>query len=173
MSAVELANIILDLERRIEQLDRRLNNMFREARIVELDGENGLAKVEAHGLKSTWSPWLERAGKFRSWTPPAKDERVVFISPTGEPGQGLILPGGYSSQFSAPSKSTDENVLAVGDLTITNTDAKAVISFKDGGRCVVKKETAKLRIGGTYVVVRKGQIIMSQEPIIGADPDPD
>lgn len=173
MSAFDdLAAIILGQDRKIEQLDRRVNNAIREARIVEVDAEKALVKVEAHGLKSGWAPWMERAGKIRSWTPPAVGERVLFVSPTGEPGQGIVLHGGYSDQFQAPSKNPDENVIAVGDLTITYNKDKAVILMKDGGKCVVTKDVAKIRKGQSWVVCTGDTIVVSENMVSGPDPDP-
>lgn len=167
----ELARLIADLERRLEQQDRRINNTIREARVTKVDPDKALAKVEAHGLPSAWSPWLERAGKIRTWSPPAADERVLLISPTGEPGQGFILRGGFSDQFTQPSSNPDEDVLKVGDLTITWNKDKAVISMKDGGKAVVTKKMAKIRKGESWVVVTGDKVIVSHEPEVGPDPD--
>lgn len=174
MTADTIAKLILGLERRIEQLDRRLNNTLREARVVEIDADKHLLKVEAHGLKSGWSPWAERAGTITTWTPPAVGERVLFVSPTGEPGQGIVLAGGYSDDFEAPSKSKDESVLTVGDLTVTYNKEKAVISLKGGGRCVLTKRVAKLKVGDDVWFVLDGEdkkIVTSHMPVIGPDPD--
>ena len=116
------------LIRRIESLeahlvaqDRRINNMFREGSIAEVDYEKGLASMDAGGLPTDMSPWLERAGAVRDWTPVTKGERAIFISPTGDPGQGLILPGGYSSQFAQPHNKGAEPSRHVGNVTVRQT----------------------------------------------------
>lgn len=174
MSALdELGRYILALEKRIEQLDRRLNNTLREAKVVEVDAGKGLAKVEAHGLKSGWSPWLARAGDIIEWEPPTVGERVMFISPTGEPGQGVILQGGYSNQFPQPSTDKGERLIKLGDNIVSMTKDRTILGFKNGGRVVVKKNLAKLKTGGGHVVVQGSDIIVSTEPVVGGDPDGD
>ncbi|CAM5398625.1 hypothetical protein AFEL58S_01999 [Afipia felis] len=174
MSAVaQLAKLILELEKRIEQLDRRLNNMVREAKVTEIDAEKGLVKVEAHGLKSGWSPWLTPAGDIMEWNPPTVGERVVFMSPTGEPGQGFLLHGGYSDQFKQPSTDKGERLIKVGDDLISITRDRTIVGFKGGGRCVVKQDLAKLKTADGHVVIKGGDIIVSKEPIVGDDPDGD
>jgi phage baseplate assembly protein V len=174
MSAVdELGRYILALEKRMEQLDRRLNNTVREAKVVEIDADKGLVKVEAHGLKSGWSPWLTRAGDIVEWEPPTVGERVVFVSPTGEPGQGFVLQGGYSDQFKQPSTDKGERLIKIGDNIASMTKERTIIGFKDGGRVVVKKELAKLKTASGHVVVKGGDIIVSTDPVVGDDPDSD
>lgn len=172
-SAAALAKIILELEERIEQLDRRLNNMVREARVTKVDAEKGLVKVEAHGLASGWMPWLTRAGDIREWVPPTIGERVVCVSPTGEPGQGFMLAGGYSSQFAQPSTDPGERLIQLGDNIISMTKARAIVGFKGEGRVVVKKDLVKLKTKDGHVVLKDGDIIVSTEPIVGDDPDGD
>lgn len=171
--ADRLARRILDQEKRIEQLDRRLNNIVREAKVIEVDAAKGLVKVEGHGLKSGWMPWATRAGAIREWSPPAKGERVLLISPTGEPGQGIVLSGGYSSEFKQPSSDGGEHLVQVGDLKVSATKERALIGFPKGGRVVVKDKLVKLRVKETFVVLTEGHIIVSVEPEVGADPDTD
>lgn len=171
----DLARIILDLERRIEQLDRRVNNTVREARVIEVDPAKGLVKVEAHGLKSGWAPWTERAGAIRTWTPPAVGERVLLVSPTGEPGQGIVFAGGYSDQFKAPSENKDEHVLEVGDLKVTHNKEKTIIALKDGGKFVATKKISKLKWKKDLWLVLDGEntrIVASHPVIVADDPDP-
>ena len=170
----ELANMILKIDRRVEQLDRRLNNVVREARVLEVDPQKGLVKVEAYGLKSGWMPWVERAGTIREWSPPAKDERVIVLSPTGEPGQGLVLAGGFSDQFAQPSSDGGERLIQIGDNRLSITKDRVIVGFPNGGRAVVKKDLAKMKVKDeTWVVLAEGEIILSKAPIIGSDPDED
>ncbi|XWN29757.1 MAG: phage baseplate assembly protein V [Devosia sp.] len=120
--ADRLAAKIAKLEATIEQLDRRVNNMFREARVIDTDHPKGLVKVEAAGLVSDWQPWLEVAGGILKWDPPVNNQRVIQINPTGEPGQGMILAGGFSNHFKQPSQSGDESVYVRGDSSMTIRD---------------------------------------------------
>lgn len=110
-----MAAYLTDLAGRIEQLDRRLNNIEREAKVIAVNAEKGLVKVRAHGLESAWVPWAEDGGEGRSWRPPAEGERVVLVSPTGEPGQGYVRTGGFSNQYQRPSERADERLLLWGE----------------------------------------------------------
>ena len=186
-ASTDLADLIANMERRIEQLDRRLNNIVREARVTEVDLERGLVKVEAHELVSAWSPWVEHAGAIRSWTPPSVGQRVMLMSPSGEPGQGIVYAGGYSDQFAAPSNDADAHIIKVGELTLTWRKDKAIINLEDGGKVEVEKDfvrgqlgdarfvasgtVAKVRKGDSWVVCTGGEIIVSSPPVFGNDPD--
>ncbi len=119
MSELGLIDYIVRLEERLEQAERRLNNIFRESRITELDLQRGLAKVDALGLRSKWVPWLTQAGEVNDWSPPSIDQRVVLASVTGDPGQGFILPGGYSNAFGAPSAQGATSVRQIGSTALT------------------------------------------------------
>lgn len=185
--ASELADIIARLERRVEQLDRRLNNVVREARVTEVDVAKSLVKVEAHGLASAWSPWMEQAGAVRTWTPPTVGQRVLLVSTSGEPGQGIVFAGGYSDRFPAPSDDADAHVMTIGDLTITARKDKATIVLMNGGRVEVEKDfvraklgdsrfvvtsgLAKLRKNSAWLIVKDEEILVSHMPTVGPDPD--
>jgi phage baseplate assembly protein V len=116
------------LEATVVDLQRQVNNTFREAKVLELFPEEGLARVEAHGAKSKKVPWLQRAGSIRDWDPPEPGERVILLSPTGEPGKGLILPGGYSDQYGQPHDKAKEARRIVDDGTsILSTKTQHII----------------------------------------------
>jgi phage baseplate assembly protein gpV len=191
-SAAELAQIILDLEARIEQLDRRLNNLVREARVTEVDKDKPAVKVEAHGLNSDWSPLTSPAGTGRLWSPPAVGERGLFLSPSGEPGQGVFLRGGYCDAFTPPSSDLDAEVFAIGELTITRhkdhyeaklgDDIKVEITKdyvrakKGKARFVACDKQAKIRNGAAWVFVTEEPapgVFVSHAPIIMDDNRPE
>lgn len=136
------------LERTLNQVDRRTNNMMREARVTEIFPEEGMVKVDAHGVVSKKVPWLQRAGSIRDWNPPSKDERVILLSPTGEPGRGLILPGGYSDKFPQPHNASAEKVTVIGEVSVKQTGSSFVINA--GGVTVT--------ISGAGVVIEGGEV---------------
>jgi phage baseplate assembly protein gpV len=106
---------VAQLESVINDLNRRLNNTMREARVLEVDAAKGLAIVEAQGGKTKPVPWLQRAGSIRDWDPPAVGERVVLLSPNGDTGRGMILPGGYSQEYGQPHDQLGEARRVIGD----------------------------------------------------------
>lgn len=136
------------LEAAVNQIDRRQNNLIREAVVTEVFEDEGMAKVDAHGLMSKKIPWLQRSGSIREWTPVTKDERVLLISPTGEPGRGLILPGGYTDKFPKPHNKGGEKRVTIGDVSITQTGSALVI--KAGG-VTVEISGAGLKVSGGVV----------------------
>lgn len=136
------------LEKTVQQLDRRINNMVREAVVTEVFPAEGMAKVEANGLKSKKVPWLQRAGDINEWDPPSVGERVLLLSPTGEPGTGMIMPGGYSDKFDAPHGEGGEKVTAIGDVRITQTGSSFTIV---AGGVTVEISGAGLTVNGGRV----------------------
>ena len=123
----ELIRRIGHLESMVNQQDRRQNNTIREGVVTEVFPDEGTARVDAHGVVTKKVPWLERSGSIREWTPPEKGERVILISPSGEPGQGMILPGGYSDQFPAPHNAGGEKRTTIGNVTVTQSGGSLVI----------------------------------------------
>lgn len=93
---------IQHLERVVERQAVRMNNMIREGKVTDVNYEKGLAIVDAHGIPSKPSPWLQHAGSIVDWEPPAVGQRVVLFSPSGDLGRGFILPGGYTEQTPQP-----------------------------------------------------------------------
>ncbi|MEE7478425.1 phage baseplate assembly protein V [Methylobacterium hispanicum] len=117
-----------DLRTKQDDYDRRLNNMFREARVTKVHAEEGMAEVEADGLPSHKIPWVTRAGTQKEWDPPTEGERVMLFSPTGEPGLGMIMHGGYSSQFPQNHNKAGEHRRSVGDKVSTTTTGEDKVS---------------------------------------------
>lgn len=100
-----LLDRIEHLERVVQRLAMRNNNMIREAKVMEVDYEKGLAIVEAHGVQSKPIPWLQQAGDIVDWDPPAVGQRMVMFSPSGDIGRGFLLPGGYTESVRQPHQS--------------------------------------------------------------------
>lgn len=105
------------LEAQVNLLQRKQNNIFREGRVTEIDAQSGTAVVDAQGIESAMIPWLQRSGDIRDWEPPTVGERIILLSPTGDPGRGMILPGGYSDQFPQPHQKAAEAFRVVGDTS--------------------------------------------------------
>lgn len=130
MSFDLLIRRIGQLEGSVVELTRRLNNVMREARVLEVDPSTGMAIVEAHGGKTKPVPWLQRAGSIRDWDPPTPGERVILLSPGGDPGRGMILPGGFSEQFAAPHNQLGQSMRAIGAGTDLFTADERVIEHQ-------------------------------------------
>ena len=91
------------VEYRVAELERRLNNMVRRCVVSELSGSR-VRVTDASGFKSGWLPWFtRRAGEDRDWWAPEPGEGVALLSPNGDPGLGMVLPGLYMDQYPAPA----------------------------------------------------------------------
>lgn len=119
-----LSDRLAALESKNEDLERRVGNMFREATVTKVDAETGMAEVDADGLPSDMVPWITRAGKQKEWDPPTEGERVVLFNPTGEPGLGMIMHGGFSNKFPQNHNKAGEHKRSVGDDVATTTTDK-------------------------------------------------
>ncbi|QPC87141.1 hypothetical protein GA830_10590 [Mesorhizobium sp. NBSH29] len=163
MSFIDRIN---QLEAIVNQLDRRQNNFLREAVVTEVYENEGMAKVDAQGVISKKIPWLQRSGAIREWTPVTKDERVLLISPTGEPGRGLILPGGYTDQFPQPHDKGAEKLVQIDGVSIKQTGSGVTIT---AGGVVVEITSAGLTVTGGNVV-HDGKNIGSTHKHLGVMP---
>jgi len=140
---VRLFGRIAQLEAQIGHLNRRVNSTLREARVLEVF-DDGTAVVEGHGGKSKKIPWLQRAGSIRDWDPPAEGERVLMLSPNGDEGRALILPGGYSKQYGQPHNKLGESKRQIGDASDLFTGTQRVIE----SQLIILRGTVKIEGGG-------------------------
>ncbi|MGH0004859.1 hypothetical protein ACQU0X_32760 [Pseudovibrio ascidiaceicola] len=89
------------MENRIRQLERSQNNLMREGRVTKTHND-GTLEVDMQGLASDRLHQITRAGALTEWAPATEGERVLVLNPTGEPGRGLVLPGGYTDGHKQP-----------------------------------------------------------------------
>lgn len=145
-AARRAASYVSSLEAKIEQLDRRLNNILREARVTEVDAEKRALKVQAHGLPSFWVPWDDAGGANVDWTPPSVGERVLFVSPTGEPGQGLIVARGYAGKHEVPPRGANERSIERGEKVLEQQDDPPRQRLHYGSKAVIVERETRIQI---------------------------
>lgn len=124
----------------IRDLQRRLNNILRPGRIVDVDPGMGRVKVRigegdisdgAKPLDTAWLPVLQqRAGETIDWDFPEIGEQVLVLSPGGEPGCGYVGHAIYSAAHAQPSKNSRVKIR----------------KFSDGLECSYDQETHTLLI---------------------------
>lgn len=127
-----------DLEAEVESLRRQVNNIVREGRVTDrIDYARGLAEVELDGgLVSRMVPWVQRAGTVKDWDPPSPGERILMLSPTGDPARSLILPGGWTDDNAAPdNRGGARTITTEGDFTVR---AGGLITLEAAGNVVIK-----------------------------------
>lgn len=105
----------------IRELMRRMENLLRYATVHEVDVLNARLKViYADGTTSGWLPaFSQRAGESISWHFPDVGERVMILSPSGEPSGGIALCGIYTDTKPQPSQDHDLHLMQYpnGDRT--------------------------------------------------------
>ena len=94
----------MDIDYRVSELERKLNNMLILGTITAIDLEQHKVQVISGELPTPWLPWLtQRAGRDVSYWAPSLDEQVLVLCPQGEPSLGVVLPALYQNQYPAPS----------------------------------------------------------------------
>jgi phage baseplate assembly protein V len=142
-----------ELRARNEELERKVTNMFREATVTKVHEDDAMAELDADGLPTDKLPWLARAGKQREWDPLTEGERVVLISLGGEPGTGLILPGGFSNKFPPNHNKLGEHKRSVGDKVSTTTTDKDKVSETEKVRVSQNADSHDMKVGDKVSVV--------------------
>lgn len=117
------------LESAMNDAQRRMNNILREGKVVEMYPEEGLAVVEAFGdgSRTKKSPWFTQSGGIKDFVPLSVGQRVMLFSPTGDPGKAVIMPGGYTDQFDQPHNQGEEAKRTIGTSSDLMTGGKRVI----------------------------------------------
>lgn len=128
-----MAASINHLINRIEELERRQANLMRPGVVTDVDLAKGLVRVTAGDLKSAWLPWMEQAGSITSWSPPSIGQQIHLFSPSGEPGQGWVLPGGYSDAHGQPHNKGGEYKLRASKIILEADEIELAAKVKVTG----------------------------------------
>lgn len=117
---------------RVSEGERRFENLIRAGLIVSVDHAKKRAVVRIGGdekdtyIETKGLPWVTgRAGENRDWDPPEPGEQVLVLSPSGDPAQGWIVPGAYTSAHGAPSEDPDVKRYEFKDGCFIEYDRKA------------------------------------------------
>ena len=130
---------------RIAELERRLNNVMRPAKVTEVDPAKSIAKVtyasssEGEPVESDWIPWTESAGDIKSWSPVSIGEQLMMMSPSGEMGRhSWLMRGGFSNENPKPHNKSGEQVTTVGGNYRNHIDANGSREETLSGNLVTK-----------------------------------
>ena len=83
------------------ETDRLLSGMMMAGTIDDVDYTNARVRVRSGDWVSAWLPWgTGAAGQVRTWRPPSIGEQALVLSPSGQPEQGMVMPGFYTDQHS-------------------------------------------------------------------------
>lgn len=143
-------NPFLEFERRIQNLERRIENMVRIGKVSEVDPAKGLVKYQDGEFLSDWQPWVQRAGTIKDWTPPSVGEQVLAIAPSGQPEQAWVQYGGFSDANPQPHNKGDEHVIStIGSMRIEATGSQVTIT-----------------VGGSVITIKDGEITLKATKIV-------
>lgn len=85
----------------VSELSRRLNNIIKIGTVFEIDPVKAKVRVRIGELNSDWRPWA--TGSKHQWSMPQVGESVMMLSPSGETGDGIVIPSLYSTKNPPPS----------------------------------------------------------------------
>lgn len=131
--AIDIFSRMVEMERKIAELDRRARNRKRTGTISEVDNAKGLARVKiAEGANgpylSPWVPWKEvSAGGTSTHIPPTVGQQVDIVSESGDLTDGVI---DFSTHSNANPRPHDgpEAVIVHGDTRIVIGDGVVTIT---------------------------------------------
>lgn len=167
---------IMLLERRLQDLERRTENQFRQGEIVDVkfddekkrwyvkinDGPDlapsgGDPLGDEETFKSDWIPWKSFAhGTIKVSMPPRKGMKAAVTSPNGEPELAYGEPYHYDPKNKSPHDKEDEIVLEVEDAE--EGDQQAASGEKQKARIHVTKDTVTVVTGKATMTISKEEI---------------
>ncbi|WP_194094653.1 phage baseplate assembly protein V [Marivivens aquimaris] len=131
---------LLDLFRRVADLERRLNVSNLRGTVHSVDAAAGTVRLDlgpddAGGrLLSPPVPYAQQAGALKVHAPPSTGQQMTIVSPSGDLAAGVAQPLSWSSSESSPSQNGAENMLTFGDVSILLTESGVTITV--GGSSV-------------------------------------
>ena len=161
--------MMMELEYRVAELERRLRSMIATGTIEELDETEARVRVTTGGRTTTWLPWLtQRAGSDREWWAPESGEQVLLLCPDGDLALGIVLPAIYRDAFPPPAseKGVHRTVYEDGAVTEYNrvshtlkADIPGAVDLTCSGDATIKAEgTVTLTgVGGVQIDGAGGQ----------------
>lgn len=79
------------------ETDRLLSSLLMLGAVESVDCAAARVRVRSGDWVSAPLPWASLgAGQVRHWRPPSVGEQVLILSPSGQPEQGVVLPGFYA-----------------------------------------------------------------------------
>lgn len=130
--------------------NRQIANLIKQGNIAQVNPSDCLVRVSHGDLLTDWLPYfVPFAGGVSVHRPPSVGENCIVLSPSGEMANGVVLCGMASNQFSSPSNSADETVVA----------------FPDGAKMEYNHVSGSLKVSGVdTVIVEANQKILINCP---------
>jgi phage baseplate assembly protein V len=161
-----LARAVTELQQRIGDIDRRIDNMITPGKVTDVDTKKQLYRQETRDkdgkiTESPWIPYSQSAGEYKSHRPPTKGQQMMMISPNGEWRQAFGVPYTWSDDNKSPSDKEDEHVHEYGKLKITEK--------KDGGYDIDVDGGAKFSITKDKITIKSTDIVLEGQIKLGGE----
>ncbi len=123
--------------------DRMLGNLLKVGTIVSVDPAAARVVVAVDYGNGTITtppiPWSNRAGKSKSWEPPAVGQQVMLASPGGALESSWVIASAYSAGNAAPGNKGDVTRHVFGDGSeITVDEGGALMTIKAAGDLTIE-----------------------------------
>ncbi|NVK42111.1 MAG: phage baseplate assembly protein V [Oceanospirillaceae bacterium] len=126
-------NKLLELERRLKEVEEKLNKLFQLAIIKEIKEDGTAVCILADDESETAPlPWMVRhAGETIEWWAPEPGEQVLILNLSGFINLSLIVPAFYSKDHPAPETDPNIRTLICSDGTsISHNMAESTINIE-------------------------------------------
>jgi len=118
--------MMLELLQRIERIERQMHNIALLGTVADANYATARVKVAIGDLVTGWLPWLtHRAGNDVNWDAPEIGEQVLVLSPSGEIGNGIVVPAIYQDAHPANGNTPDTTNRTYQDGAVVSYDRAA------------------------------------------------
>lgn len=149
---------------RLQDLERRLNNLLMVGTILEVDYAAARCRVGVGEIRTAWLKWFtNRASNDRSWWAPEVGEQVMVLSPSGELATGTVLPAIYQSAHPAPGNLATHRIDDYGDGTRVTYDREtSVLTIDCVGDIVINNaKSITINTGATLDITAGGSATLT------------
>ncbi len=160
------------LERRMAEVERRLNNMIMRTSAHKTETDEATIRVkDGSGFESGSVEYFQgRSGKNATWSPIDEGEQGLLFCPSGDPAQGIFLGGLPSNNSPAISSNQDEMRTNFSDGSFMSYDRSsnsAVLNLGQNASITITSTdwTGDVNITGNVKI--DGQLNVSQNTSIG------
>ncbi len=160
-----------DLERRMAEVERRLNNIIiRSSAIKTESGQASIRVADGSGFESGSVEYFQgRAGKNATWSPIDEGEQGLLFCPSGDPAQAVFLGGLPSKASPAISGNQNEQRTNFGDGSFMSYDRSsnsAILNLGQNANITIIKTdwagdvniTGNVKIDGLLTVTKNTNI---------------
>ncbi len=161
------------LERRMAEVERRLNNMFIRASAHKTESDEATIRVsDGSGFESGSVEYFQgRSGKNASWSPIDEGEQGLLLCPSGDPAQGIFLGGLPSQNSPAISANQDEQRTNFGDgsyMSYDRSSRSAVLNLGNNANITITTTdwTGDVNITGNVHIT--GMLDVTKTATVGA-----